>query len=36
MARQPVMHESDYQRIFALLSQQGYDVSRIRRVPQRW
>lgn len=36
MARTPSMPESDYARIVALLDREGYDVARIRKVPQRW
>lgn len=34
MARQPQIKESDYQAILGRLAEQGYDVSRIVRVPQ--
>jgi apolipoprotein D and lipocalin family protein len=36
MARQPTMPEADYQRIVDLLGREGYDVSKIRKVPQQW
>lgn len=36
MARTPQIPEADYARILQFLTEQGYDVSRIRRVPQRW
>jgi apolipoprotein D and lipocalin family protein len=36
MARTPQIPESDYQRLLRFLAGQGYDVSRIRKVPQRW
>jgi apolipoprotein D and lipocalin family protein len=36
MARQPAIPEPDYQRIVELLAREGYDTSRIRKVPQRW
>ena len=36
MARTPGMPEADYQRILAFLAEQGYDTTRIQRVPQRW
>lgn len=36
MARTPEIPEADYQRIVAFLAGQGYDVSRIQKVPQRW
>lgn len=36
MARQPSMPDADYERILGFLAQQGYDIARIRKVPQRW
>ena len=36
MARHPTMPEADYQRIVELLGREGYDVGKIRKVPQRW
>ncbi|MDQ6619437.1 MAG: lipocalin family protein [Pseudomonadota bacterium] len=36
MARTPRISESDYQRLIALVDQQGYDMSRLRKVPQEW
>ena len=36
MSRTPQIPQSDYQRILQLLATQGYEVSRIRKVPQRW
>jgi len=36
MAREPRMAESDYREILAYLSELGYDVSSIEKVPQRW
>ena len=36
MARTPAIPEADYQRMVVFLQEQGYDVSRIQRVPQRW
>ena len=36
MARTPSINDSDYQRIQALLQDQGYDIDKIQRVPQRW
>jgi apolipoprotein D and lipocalin family protein len=36
MARQPTMPEADYQRIVDLLGRQGYDTTKIQKVPQRW
>lgn len=36
MARSPQIPEADYERIVAELAAQGYDVTKLRRVPQRW
>ena len=36
MARVPEIPAADYQRILSFLGDQGYDVSKIRKVPQRW
>lgn len=36
MAREPQIPQADYQRIVQLIGEQGYDISRIRKVPQRW
>jgi apolipoprotein D and lipocalin family protein len=36
MARTPQIPETDYQRLLQFLAGQGYDLSRIRKVPQRW
>lgn len=36
MARTPQIPEADYERIVAELAAQGYDVTKLRRVPQRW
>ena len=36
MARQPVIPESEYERIVELLAREGYDTTQIRKVPQRW
>lgn len=36
MARTPAIPEADYQRLIAFAASHGYDVSRIRKVPQRW
>ena len=36
MARSPSIPEPDYQKILVLLATQGYDVSKIEKVPQRW
>jgi apolipoprotein D and lipocalin family protein len=36
MARDPDMPASDYRRVVDVLAREGYDVTRIRKVPQRW
>ena len=36
MARKPDVPETDYQGMLALLAREGYDVSRVQKVPQRW
>ena len=36
MARTPEIPDGDYQRLLAFLKEQGYDVGRIQKVPQRW
>jgi apolipoprotein D and lipocalin family protein len=35
MARTPVIAEADYKNLVDLIADQGYDTSKIRRVPQR-
>ena len=35
-ARTPQIPEADYQRLLGLLAEQGYDISKVRKVPQRW
>ena len=35
MARSPTMSDSDFQRLSALLSSQGYDIQLLRKVPQK-
>ena len=36
MARTPVIPAADYDRLLALVASQGYDISKVKRVPQRW
>ena len=36
MARTPTIPEEDYTRLVALLAEEGYDTTEIRRVPQQW
>jgi apolipoprotein D and lipocalin family protein len=36
MARRPEIPEQEYQRLVDFVGQRGYDVTKLRRVPQRW
>ena len=36
MARTPQIPDSDYQKLVKELEGQGYDISRLRKTPQRW
>lgn len=36
MARTPAIPESDYRKLVEFLGEQGYDTSKIQKVPQRW
>ena len=36
MARKPVLPDADLARLTQLLRDQGYDISKLRLVPQRW
>ena len=36
MARTPQIPEVDYQRLVKELEGQGYDIAKLRKVPQRW
>ncbi len=36
MAREPSIPDEDYRRIIEFLAGQGYDTTKIQRVPQRW
>lgn len=36
MARTPQIPEDDYQRLVKELEDQGYDIAKLRKVPQRW
>lgn len=36
MARQPSISDTDYARYVKLITDMGYDASKLRRVPQRW
>ncbi len=36
MAREPSIADDRYRQTVAFIRQQGYDISKLRRVPQRW
>jgi len=36
MARTPEILDADYQRLLNILVAQGYDMTKVRKVPQRW
>lgn len=36
MARTPAIPEADYRHLVDFLTQQGYDVTKLQKVPQRW
>ncbi len=36
MARTPEISEADYERFLGIIAKEGYDVSQVRKVPQRW
>ncbi len=36
MARKPAIEEQELQELLSFLAEQGYDISRIERVPQQW
>jgi apolipoprotein D and lipocalin family protein len=36
MAREPTIPEADYREIVAFLGEQGYDTTKIQKVPQQW
>ena len=36
MARQPIIDESRYQSLLLFMQDQGYDISKIQKVPQLW
>lgn len=35
MARTPQISEGDYQRFLQVITEEGYDVSKVRKVPQQ-
>lgn len=36
MARTPQLSEQEYQKLVNIIQQQGYDVTQLQRVPQKW
>jgi apolipoprotein D and lipocalin family protein len=36
MARTPSVREQDMQRMLQVIADQGYDSTKVKRVPQRW
>lgn len=36
MARTPTISDEDYRRLLAFVGSQGYDTSKVQKVPQRW
>lgn len=36
MARKPNIPEQEYAKLISIIKQQGYDISRVQKVPQRW
>lgn len=36
MARSPTISNADYEQMLAVIAREGYDVSRVQRVPQHW
>lgn len=36
MARAPVIPEAQYRHLLGLLADQGYDISKVQKVPQQW
>jgi apolipoprotein D and lipocalin family protein len=36
MSRTPSMEDADYERLVAMIGDWGYDVSKLKRIPQRW
>lgn len=36
MAREPRISGADYERLVAMIAREGYDVSKIQKVPQSW
>ena len=36
MARNPSLPDSEYKKLVEIIKQEGYDVSKLRKVPQQW
>ena len=36
MARSPSLPEAQYRRLLGMVAEQGYDIVRVQKVPQRW
>ncbi len=36
MARTPAIPDEDYERLMRQLADQGYNMTKVRKVPQRW
>lgn len=36
MARQPTIPDAQYEQLVALVREQGYDIGKLQKVPQRW
>jgi len=36
MARTPIITDQEYQQLLDLIKDQGYDTSKVQKVPQRW
>jgi len=36
MARSPQISDEDYKRLLSILEEQGYDTTKVRKVPQYW
>ncbi len=36
MARTPTIPEDDYEQLLGLIATEGYDISQVQKVPQRW
>jgi lipocalin len=35
MAREPIIDEVDYDRLLKIIAEEGYDLGKMRRVPQQ-